>query len=173
MLVIHLKCTLKFYWCSYIILFLQHPKFQNNLDDMIGEFCDKSLLADDMFSPPVIDLPVWKSMIPNVIFISLVPGMFHFLSERIYFNCRLLHEIILKRVLLSRYFTPIKKINWRIKWNFEQETYWNLIVNIKLIIPNFVLIIYRCINVIEIYCILSGKDKQCITAVKWLSNHDS
>ncbi|CAC5407088.1 unnamed protein product [Mytilus coruscus] len=43
---------------DYSCVLVQHSKFQSNFDDVIAEFCDKSLFADDMFARPVIDLPV-------------------------------------------------------------------------------------------------------------------
>lgn len=43
---------------DYSCVLVQYPKTGSDLDDYISDFCDKSLLTDDVFSRPVIDLPI-------------------------------------------------------------------------------------------------------------------
>ena len=44
--------------CDYSCILVQHPEIRGTLDDYITDFCDKSLLAENVFCRPVIDLPV-------------------------------------------------------------------------------------------------------------------
>lgn len=39
-------------------ILVQFPKIRSDVDDFIIDYCDKMVLADDVFSRPMIDLPV-------------------------------------------------------------------------------------------------------------------